>query len=258
MLPPAELRLILIAMSRPGMPISDEVWEEWTGLDKRMKQMAIKGAMSKGLVVEWTGIGKKKKATFSFDSRQWESYYVARPRDERGRTAGRSKSVTPKPGQQIHQECRDRGCARMCDSQVIPFPATNVAKPVSRTEPPKNFPLTLEAIQSYFPHVQAEFVEKLRVAIIQRGVKQYTDAQIATAIHAARKDRRSQQTEGLFLHTVPERLAAVISTGAHLTEAQRREVKLARKYFADVAEGIQEPDDACERQAREILNKHGG
>lgn len=256
LLTPAEKDLVIIVLRRGDNTISDQHWKEWTGKDPRMKSHAVQGLKEKGLCVR----GRGDRAKYYFEPDRWATWVRTRPRSDRARTLGRSKSVTAPTGMQIHQECRERGCQRMCEgavsNQVIPFPATQNVKPVSQTPspPPKNFPLALEAIQSYFPHVQAEFVEKLRVAIIQCGIKQYTDAQIATAIHAARKDRRSQQTEGLFLHTVPERLAAVISTGAHLNHDQKRELKQAREVLANPGEW---PEDAIE-QAREILNKHGG
>ena len=268
LLTPAEKDLVIIVLRRGENTVSDQHWQDWTGKDPRMKKHAVQGLKEKGLCVR----GRGDRAKYYFEPDRWSNWVRTRPRHERAKTAGRSKSVTAPAGMQIHQECRERGCQKMCgasedtNSQVIPFPATNNVKQVSQTKvdpPPKVEPspppkgawdLTLSAIRQYFPHVGPEFVDKLRVAIIQKGVRQYTDSQIAAAVHAARKDRRNQQTEGLFLYTVPEILAAVISTGAHLTHNQKRELRQAREVLANPSEW---PEDAIE-QARGILKKYGG
>jgi hypothetical protein len=304
--PPAELRLVLIVCRRGENTVSDEHWTKWTGLDKRVKDMAIRGLREKGLRVT----GRGDRAKYSFDRNACDSWVRAQSLRHRARTAGRkpsAPSVTAKPNMQVHPECRERGCGRLCESAVIPFPAPQVEKPVSQTElekpvktgknpeppderratedhsdigasrptreapdfekpfsqtssqskenkQPQNFTLTLEAIRRYFPHVGPEFVEKLRVACIQFGVRDYTDAQLASAVHAARKDRRNQETEGLFLHTVPPRLAAAKKNLTYLTDKERREVLMARKVMKQPENW---PEDAVQ-QSRDILAKYGG
>jgi hypothetical protein len=278
MLTPAELALALIVLRRGENTVSDKNWVDWTGKDPRMKEYAIRGLKDKGCLHVR---GRGQRAKYYFERDKWDFLVRSRPRHERARTLGRSRSVTAKTGMQVHQECRERGCARLCESQVIPFPTTEVAKPVSQREwaappgeavklpptpgadapkvepspPPKGgWELTLSAIRQYFPHVGPEFVEKLRLECIIKGQKQFTDAKLAAAVHEARKARRNQQTEGLFLLTVPAYLATVISTGAHLTHDQKRELKQAREVLVNPGEW---PEDAIE-QAREILNKYGG
>ena len=117
MLTPAELRLVLLVLQWREATITDETWQEKTGLDKRMKAMAIKGLREKGLHVSGAG----KRAKYFFDVNGWDSWVRTRPRHERAHTTGRSKSVSAKPGMQIHQECRDGGCSRMRQNEVIPF-----------------------------------------------------------------------------------------------------------------------------------------
>ena len=134
---PAELRLALMTLQwAGGRTITDEVWEQTTGLDPRMKQMAIKGLEQKGL--HRTGEGKRAK--YKFEVHAWEAWYRSRPARERARTMGRAKSVSAKPGMQVHPDCRER-CQRLCEpsNPVIPFPATPTAKPVSQL-PPENPP----------------------------------------------------------------------------------------------------------------------
>jgi hypothetical protein len=257
----------LIVLRRGENTVSDKHWEEWTGKDPRMKEYAIRGLKEKGCLHVR---GRGERAKYYFERDKWDSWVRSRPRHERARTLGRSRSVTAKTGMQVHQECRERGCARLCEAQVIPFPATEVAKPVSQTEikpPPKEEPspppkggweLTLSAIRQYFPHVLPEFVEKLRLECIIKGTKNFTDAQLAHAVKLARRDRRNQETEGLFLHTVPPRLATIIQSGAHLTEAQRRELQLARRVLREVADGSTEWDAECVQQSHGIIDKYGG
>jgi hypothetical protein len=257
MLTHAELAFLLIVCRRGENTVSDKHWNEWTNLGQTIKDNAIRGLKQKGLVVR----GRGDRAKYYFERDKWDSWVRTRPRHERARTTGRSKSVTAKTGMQIHQECQARGCARLCDSQVIPFPATQLERPVVQTipdpppkedisPPPKGgFPLTLKAVQKYFPHTDDAFVRKLCTAV-EAKTKHYTDAQLAQVVHAAKK--RNQESEGLFLLTVPARYAAGISTEWHLTDAQRRELRQAEAVLANPAEW---PPDAIE-QAKGILKRY--
>jgi hypothetical protein len=252
-----------------GRTITDEVWEQTTGLDPRMKQMAIKGLREKGLHV--TGEGKRAK--YKFEVHAWESWYKSRPARERARTAGRAKSVAAKAGMQVHPECRER-CQRLCEPKnpVIPFPATQDAKPVSQSPPPEKpspppkegYPLTLKAVQRFFPHVGTEFVEKLRVACYVKNIKQVTDEMLAKAVAAAHKP--NQKFEGLFLSTVPARLAVILEAARHeqaargnVSDSERHalDLALAREILSTPADPITgklwEPD--AKRWARSILHE---
>ena len=128
---PAERCLVLIVCRRGENTVSDKHWEEWTGLKPTIKDNAIRGLKEKGLVVR----GRGDRAKFYFERDKWDAWVRTRPRHERARTVGRSKSVTAKTGMQIHQECQSRGCARLCEPQVIPFPATQNERPVVQTLP---------------------------------------------------------------------------------------------------------------------------
>jgi hypothetical protein len=94
------------------------------------------------------------------------------------------------------------------------------------------------------------------VAIIQHGVRQYTDLSIAESIHKARKARRNQQSEGLFLHTVPEILAAAIETNKPGIEAKiRQEWELAREILSGKPDPLGHPwSEADEQWARKVLS----
>lgn len=127
-LTPAEFAFAVIVIRRRENTVSDEHWENWTGKSARIKDHAILGLKQKGLNVR----GEGDKAKYYFDRNHWDSWVRGHTRRERAHTAGRSKSVTAKAGMQVHQECRERGCGRLCDSQVIPFPATPLEKQVSQ------------------------------------------------------------------------------------------------------------------------------
>jgi len=149
LLTPAEKAMLLIILRRGhAATCSDDHWKAWTGLDPKMKRHAINGLKAgKGL----RQYGRGDRARFSFDRSAWDGWVRTRPRHEKARTAGRSKSVTAKPGQQIHPECRERGCQRMCETeseakadviQISPTTATPNWKPVSDSPPPESPPET--------------------------------------------------------------------------------------------------------------------
>jgi hypothetical protein len=214
LLTPAEKAIFLIACRiGAGRTISDEHWTKWTGLEPRIKRFAIKGCQEKGLRVSGRGDGAK----FFFDRDAWDSWVKRQPRHHRARTIGRKESVTPKAGQQIHPECRERGCQKLCEPQngviaITSSPASPNWQPVANSSPPKIPPetsLTLAAIQKRYPHADAAFERKLRSAVEQRVKVQYSDAELAQAVQVAHK--RNQESEGLFLHTVPARLAHIVA-----------------------------------------------
>ena len=220
LLTPAELALVLIVCRRGyGQPVSDKHWSDWTGKDPKMKTRAIRGLKGKGLHIS----GRGGKARYSFERNDWDRFVEQRSRSEKARTAGRAKSVPASQGMQIHPECRSRGCQKLCDEgpttqpTIIPIsivPATKHGTPVSQTaqlkpeSPPGDFPQALAAVQRHFPHVGPEFIKKLKLACEVKA-KVFTDEQLAIAIQKAHK--RHQQSEGLYLHTVPGRLGVVVA-----------------------------------------------
>lgn len=212
LLTPAELALVLIVCRRGQNTVSDQHWQSWTGKDPKMKNHAIRGLREKGL----RQIGRGERAKFLFDRNTWDTWVRSRPRHERAKTLGRSKSVTPRAGQMIHAECRERGCQKLCEAtpaviSITSSPASPNWKPVSNIAPSSPSPpgsLTLQTIQRWFPHADGEFEVKLRAAVEQKVKVQYSDAELAQAVKLAYK--RDQEREGLFLHTVPARLAYIV------------------------------------------------
>ena len=225
LLAPAELALVLIACRRGFSTISDKNWADWTGKDPKMKNHALRGLREKGCL-RVTGRGNSAK--FSFDRNAWDSWVRSRPRHERARTLGRSKSVNAKPGQMIHLECRERGCQKLCDSpaEVISIsssiasenwkPVSNIANSSPPTEGPPGS-VVLNAIRRWFPHVDGEFEAKLRAVVDQKAKVRYSDADLVQAINLAYK--RTQESEGLYLHTVPARLAHIVKKSQAVTLA---------------------------------------
>ena len=229
----AELLLALIVHRVPADPnspatISESTWIKWTGLKERAFELAVAGLQKKGLEMR----GRGKGARFYWDETRWTSYIREHSPEEKARTEGRKKSVPPRPGQQIHPDCALKGCQKLCDTQKACEPAKVVsiasvsgqteserfAQPVAQTAcnsqilnnreiPTFAFPLALSAVQVFFPASDQRFTEKL-LSVAKRRVENFSDEQLAAAVRAAHKPH--QKSDGLFLHTVPGALAAVV------------------------------------------------
>jgi hypothetical protein len=199
LLTPAELALVLIVCRRGENTVSDEHWESWTGKDARMKNHAIRGLRDKGL----RQVGRGKRARFLFDRNTWNSWVRSRPRRERATTMGRSKSVTPKSGQMIHPECRERGCQKLCEPQstvieITQAPASQNWKPVSDSDfssppnpPPKQPPKPSEQQANTFTQLMGIFISlgvelsKLDIARCEKFWASLTQLERTTALSYA-------------------------------------------------------------------------
>jgi hypothetical protein len=230
----AELALALIVLRRGGagdttVTVSDRNWQGWTGLSARQKEYAIAGLKQKCLNVA----GRGETARYSFRPDTWENFVRTADRSK-PRTAGR-KPVSPKPGAKVHPDCRERGCALL--AQEAAAGGTPVAQPVARSQSSKPINLlpasriaqpvaqavdaaeqvwtkTLAAIRSVFPIVGVAFLLRL-LGVVRAKFAAVTDAQLAEAVAAAYHEKRlSQKSEGLFLLTVPEALAAILNQPA--------------------------------------------
>lgn len=129
----------------PRRPIiTDKQWKDWTGLSPRAKDTAAQGLREKGLDVA----GEGKDAEYRFDRSRWEQWLRCAPR-EKARSAGRKVTVSAKPDQQIHPECRERGCQKLCEGEqskgceVVSITSAIATKhqeseqPVAQPEPPE-------------------------------------------------------------------------------------------------------------------------
>jgi hypothetical protein len=211
---PAEI-LLALAILRVGKNgvLTDETWHNWSGKHARIKEMAINGLSRKGFYR--SGMGNKTR--FRFERSEFESWVKSRPRHEKARTAGtenRKPAVKAEVGMPVHADCRATGCAKLCGSTCEPQKVVSIesvvskdfAQPVAQSPPP--WTESLAAIRKYFPHVDmtdSQFLPQLLLAC--KGVENFTDTQLAHAIHAAKTSR--QHSEGLFLRTVPARLAVI-------------------------------------------------
>ena len=279
LLAPSELLFVLACYNIGANGVLlDSTWTKWTGKHARIKEMAIKGLKKKGLEVK--GIGEK--ARYRFDRDGWENWARCQPRGNRAHTAGtedRKRSVPAADGQMIHPECRATGCAKLCETPCEPQRVVSIesvgnkeiAQSVAQSPPP--WELTLGAIRRYFPHVdmaESAFVPQLIRAC--RGVKDFTDAQLAKAVYAAKTPR--QHSEGMFLVTVPNHLAAIVarptqqqpqSSGVDVRTRLTEIVSAVKKQgMPDIAERIHllDPDgepiglfDALDQIERDILSR---
>jgi hypothetical protein len=227
----AELALALIVLRRGGagdstVTVSDRNWQGWTGLSPRQKEYAIAGLKQKCLNVA----GRGETARYSFRPDTWENFVRTTDRSK-PRTAGR-KPVSPKPGAKIHPDCRERGCAllaqeaaaggapvaqpvaRLASSKTVNLlPASRIAQPVAQmTDAAEQvWTKTLAAIRSVFPLVGVAFLLRL-LGVVRSKFAEVNDSQLADAVAVAyREKQRFQKSEGLFLLTVPEALAAIMN-----------------------------------------------
>jgi hypothetical protein len=202
----AELSLALIILRRAGaagdpIPLSDSNWEKWTGLGARQKKYAIAGLQKKGLRVD----GRGDQARYQWHRDMWESYARQRVREERAKTDGRKPAAVPaKKGAMVHPACREGGCVMMQD----PPAGKLVTMPAPAASIDAAWPATLAILRQTFPLVAGAFVARL-VAVVRSTVGNVTDAELAHGVRVAYKQKTSQHSEGLFLLTVPEALAAL-------------------------------------------------
>jgi hypothetical protein len=214
----AELALALIVLRRGGasdpITVSDRNWESWTGLSARNKEYAISGLKAKGLEVD----GRGDQARFRWARSTWE-HYVRHAERTKPRTAGRAvQSVAAKAGARVHPSCRDTGCAMLSctppaarensGTGLSLVPATAIAQPVAQVVTAA-WAQTLEAVRRFFPLVNVAFLVRL-VAMVRALFLDIQDHELAAAVNYAYFQKAGfQKSEGLFLFTVPEAIAAL-------------------------------------------------
>jgi hypothetical protein len=241
-----ELSMSLVVLRRGnGAPISDRNWTNWTGLSPRLKEMAIKGLREKGLQVD----GRGDQARYSWNIDTWSQYVRTAPAEKprtAGRAvdpkpgAKVHQECRDKGCAMMRAECASGGLNLVTSTPVakpvaqtephnIPsytsetgtpqkglnlLPATSIAKPVAQNPTAywnleKVWSKTLAAIQAIFPIVGVSFLVRL-LAVVQVLFKDLTDQEMASAVNLAyQKTAFRMKSEGLFLTTVPEALAAL-------------------------------------------------
>lgn len=241
----AEFTLALIIIRRGGagesVTVSDSNWERWTGMSPRTKEYAVSGLKSKGFGAE----GRGDAARFTFEHRAWENFVKTGGASGKARTIGRKTGVPPKAGAKVHPACRERGCALLAQENEVNglslVPATPNAQPVAQTdlielrsragekaskqikplfvtsnaqpvaqadEISQIWPKTLAAAKANFPMVGSAFLVQLLGQVSPR-FPDATDSEVAEAVKRAyRAKQKKQDSEGLFLLTVPEAIAA--------------------------------------------------
>lgn len=113
---------------RSEIDVSSRNWQEWTGLDPKSRDLAIRGLTKKGFFVS----GRGDKAKFRFDLRAWESYY--RTTEKKSRPHVQQKRTPAKPGQMIHPECREQGCFLARQTEQNNLISIDVARPTAALE----------------------------------------------------------------------------------------------------------------------------
>lgn len=247
-LAPGELRLALVVLRRgDGRLISDTHWTKWTGLSPRLKEYAIKGLREKGLVVEgrgdeatfsWDGHAwsryvhtlapmgepvKARTAGRSVDPKPGAKVH-AECRDKgcmmlRADQSTLSSITTLLNAQPVAQSSTaDRpgtlvtpGAVSSSAKQLTYLSSTSVAQPVAQSaywNLSAVWAQTLAALQAIFPLIDVSFLVRL-LSIVQVLFRDVTDSELAKAVGRAYSETGSRmKSEGLFLKTVPEALAA--------------------------------------------------
>lgn len=187
-LTPAELRLALILVRRgahrESVNVSARNWEDWTWLNSKSRELAIRGLQRKGFHVE----GRGDRAKFRFDTSEWRTY--CRQADRTAKPHVDQKRAPAKPGQMIHPECRERGCfmARQAEeSNLISIDAaTPNRKQVSD--------FALDSLDQTIPHNQANGVGSSSGSVRTDSLSEQTEGR-----QALRNDREisPDSTHGL-------------------------------------------------------------
>jgi hypothetical protein len=240
---PAEIALGLLLFRRGGntwaqggvdVEISDETWERWTGLKPRTKEFALQGLREKCLNIE----GQGNKAKIFFEPQRWREYCKSEsPRRAEAEKKVRAKPVKAKTDMMVHPDCKEHGCQMLCGDASKPGaclvkPPDPLAAPAPQQNPtprPATKPLvsspgkgrnaatwsqSIAAVTEIFPAAGAEFVSRL--AAKSQGVANITDGDLAAAVRACWHAKKSvQETEGLFLSTVPSFLVNMKTRRVH-------------------------------------------
>jgi hypothetical protein len=241
----AEFALALIVLRRgDGKPLSDQTWKDWTGLEPRLKKYAIDGLKAKGLEVE--GRGNDAKYTFARD--RWDAFVrQLNPKKFKARTVGRAVDPKPGAKVHEECRARGCAMLAAQGPQLVGSPegSTLNLQPVANcagqepARPPQpavdpsgrgdsvSSPLvvisnpqrvaktaqdiwvkTLAALQALFPLVGVDFLLKL-VAVVRAVCFDVSDSELADAIGFAwQMKHKRQQSEALFLYTVPNAVLA--------------------------------------------------
>jgi len=245
----AELRCALIAVRRGAhthpVQISDSNWEDWTGLDARSKERALKGLMKKGFDVQ--GRGNRTMVALNRERWQdWSSHWSRQANPERPRTEGR-----PVDPPKVHPDC-EHGCALLKNGPKLVnaptatpnatrvsqtstgegrgvggtetgtndgrgglsiVPAIKNATRVSRIGIETAWAMTLAALQALMPSIGGSFLFLL-ISTIAGMFEGLTDSEVAEAVRFAglKRDKHGkviQASAGLFLWTVPGAIEAI-------------------------------------------------
>jgi hypothetical protein len=232
--------------------ISDRTWEKWTGLQPRMKELAIKGLREKGLMVE----GRGDTAKFSWNWDNWnEALSSPRPSNYDPKRKERDAAAAAK---KVHPDCAT-GCAKLREAaaqnggsnQKTPLLVMPVAQPVTRTMAAAtegNWPKTMLAMRDISCDVGLALLKLILTAISIFGA--VADGVLAAAVRNAGKyqsDRLGKYGVGLLVKVIPNILQTWKAKGMRLDvepdegkspadERQRTlDILNAKKILADIA-----------------------
>lgn len=234
-------------------PVSDKNWRDWTGLSPRAKEYAASGLKKKCLRIEGRGdsaryhFQRQEWESFVLKARAGQRL---KPRtDGRGVTAKPGAMVHPQCRERGCALLASQD-ASGCDSGLTLVMPTQIAQPVAQTasaSPPIStppppplkkqsstvvatpiaqpvaqtqglqlvWPNTYAALRAIFPMVGTDFLARLVNVVRSHFGAAVVDDPLSKSVQLAfERKRHRQESEGLFLLTVPEALAVILKRPA--------------------------------------------
>jgi len=252
--------------------ITDAQWTSCTGLQPRMKELAIRGLKARGLEVN----GEGQRAKFSWNWNRWNQSIREMPdfahydpkRKERDAKAAANK---------VHPDCAT-GCAKLRElqatvtgtNQQTPFLVTTIAQPVAQIISPPipkvrpergcnglsdqeaKWALTLAAMRTQFASAGIDLLIRLLAVIASFVRMNLSDYVLAEAVKEAYTDSRGRWNSPiLLLKTVPEVLKGWKAKGQPMDDPGDPE---GFTYLSErKKEPPPEPPDKQKKRARDAV-----
>jgi hypothetical protein len=254
--------------------ITDQQWHDYTGLQPRMKELAIRGLKEKGLEVN----GEGQKAKFSWNWNRWNNAFRDRP-EPSAYDPRRKERDAAAAAKKVHPDCAT-GCAKLREmtaknggsnqpSALLVMPVAQLVAHKPKTATEANWPKTMLALRDISCDVGLALLKLILTAISIFGA--VADGVLAAAVKNAGKhqsDRLGKYGVGLLVKVIPNILQTWKAKGMRLDvepdegkppadERQRMaDILNAKKILADIAaeREVDPPYDEADIQwARDTL-----
>jgi hypothetical protein len=194
--------------------LSDRTWQKWTGLQPRMKELATKGLIEKGLQLD----GRGDTAKFSWDWVKFKQALIT-PQQSNYDPKRKERDLAA-AAKKVHPDCAT-GCAKLRElqaknggsNQPTPLLVMPVAQPVAQGPKPGSLAekeitwgLTLAAMRSQFASTGVDLLMRLLAVLWAIAtLKNVSDYVLSEAVKEAYADSRGRWNSPiLLLKTVPD------------------------------------------------------